>query len=352
MEFVCYSDWHQLPADAGNLFADGERQSLFLSRGWFENLLKHGLDNDQALRFACVVDRGELLAILPMRTHRHGGWHALSNFYASLFSVLLADKQQQPVIDCLAQGLNGLAWQSLRLEPVADDDAAINQLQQAMERLGIEAQRAFHFANWSHRTRGDSFEHYFAQRPSRLRNTVARKWRKLRRERALEFRLFTDNQIEKALLDYGAVYQASWKDGERFRHFVPSLVRMAANAGWLRLGVLYIDGRPAAAQIWFVVHSKASIFRLVYDEHWRHYSPGTILTAWLMEHVIDRDGVESIDFLTGNERYKQDWMSDQKDRTRLVLVKQTQPVASKNRLGALLQRFAHRSGDSGLFKDP
>ena len=29
----------------------------------------------------------------------------------------------------------------------------------------------------------------------------------------------------------------------------------------------------------------------------------------MMEHVIDVDQVEEIDFLTGNDAYKQDWMS-------------------------------------------
>ena len=74
---------------------------------------------------------------------------------------------------------------------------------------------------------------------------------------------------------------------------------------------------------------KASIFRLAYDEAWKRYSPGSILTAYLMQYVIDIDKVEEIGFLTGNEAYKQDWMSERRQRWRLVLVK-PQKTQTKN----------------------
>jgi len=32
MEFVCYTDWEQLPAGADALFTLGEKESLFFSR--------------------------------------------------------------------------------------------------------------------------------------------------------------------------------------------------------------------------------------------------------------------------------------------------------------------------------
>jgi CelD/BcsL family acetyltransferase involved in cellulose biosynthesis len=41
----------------------------------------------------------------------------------------------------------------------------------------------------------------------------------------------------------------------------------------------------------------------------------------MMEQVIDRDRVTALDFLTGNEGYKQDWMSERRERTRLVITR-------------------------------
>ena len=339
MEFVCYSDWSQLPDSAGALFARAEQQSLFLSRQWLENLAENAADNSQHLLLACVSDHGNLLAILPLWTDSNDNWHALSSYYTSLFSVLLADEHQHAALDCLAKGLAGMTIQTLRLEPVAENDPGIVQLQQALERHSFDSQRLFHFVNWSQPLQGQSFDRYFEQRPSRLRNTIARKRRKLGREHDHAIRLHTDADIERAIADYGVVYRASWKDGERFTGFTPALIRTMANAGWLRLAILYIEGQPAAAQIWFVVHRRASIFRLVYDERWQQYSPGSILTAYLMAHVIDTDKVESIDFLTGNERYKQDWMSERNERWRLVFVKKPRPKPDHALLGRLLRQF-------------
>ncbi|MCB1773295.1 MAG: GNAT family N-acetyltransferase [Gammaproteobacteria bacterium] len=340
MEFACYTDWAPLPDGITALFAHAERQSLFHSRPWFENLAENAAAPGHRLLLACVEEHGEPLAVLPLWTAEDGNWRALSSYYTSLFTVLLADGcRRNAVIDCLAAGLAGTAMQTLRLEPVADHDPDMAQLRQALDRHGYDYQRLFHFVNWSHRLRGQSFEQYLAQRPSRLRNTIARKRRKLEREHDVGIRLYTDGDLEQAIADYGVVYKASWKDGERFTRFVPTLLRTMAGAGWLRLGILYIDGQPAAAQIWFVVHGMASIFRLVYDERWQQYSPGSILTAHLAQHVIDIDHVQSIDFLTGNERYKQDWMQDRGERWRLVFVRRGQRAPGRGLLARWLGRL-------------
>ncbi len=105
-----------------------------------------------------------------------------------------------------------------------------------------------------------------------------------------------------------------------FGPFIEGLTKQLARAGWLRLAILYIDNQPAAAQFWFVAHAKASIFKLAYDETWKRYSPGTILLAYLMEQVIDHDKVEEIDFLTGNDAYKRDWMTQRRTRWRLSCI--------------------------------
>jgi hypothetical protein len=340
MEFACYSDWNQVPANAEQLFTRAERHSLFFSRGWFETLQRHGLDPGQRLMLACALDRGRVVAVLPLRVKEDHGWHALSTFHTSLFSVLLRENAPEPAVHCLADGLVQLPFDPLRIEPVADEDRAIDLLQQALTARGFEVQRLFHFVNWSHRLHGQSFEQYFTARPSQLRNTILRKRRKLQRDHDLDFRLYMDEPPDRVMRDYLSVFRASWKDGERFPEFVPALVDMAARAGWLRLALLYIDASPAAAQIWLVAHDRASIFRLAYDERWKHYSPGSLLTALMMEQVIDRDRVTALDFLTGNEGYKQDWMSERRERMRLVFSRRRADVHRSAAVTRLLKWFS------------
>ena len=69
------------------------------------------------------------------------------------------------------------------------------------------------------------------------------------------------------------------------------------------------------------------------------YSPGSILTQYLMRYAIDTDKVTEIDFLTGNERYKQDWMTVRRERSGIRFVKQ--PV-QKDKLSRTFQSLKKR----------
>jgi hypothetical protein len=169
-------------------------------------------------------------------------------------------------------------------------------------------------------------------RPSRVRNTVDRKMRKLKRDHGYNIRLFTNKNLQQGIVDYHSVYTASWKAEEQYVDFIEGLAEQLSRHGWLRLAVLYIGDVPAAAQFWFVANGKASIFKLVYDQFWKKYSPGTILTAYLIRRVIKVDQVEEIDFLTGNDAYKQEWMSQRRERFRLCCYTTAKPMSWCNRL--------------------
>jgi hypothetical protein len=333
MEFACYTEWDQVPAGTDALFARASADSIFFSRPWFESLASYALEEDQSMMLACVIDGDRVLALLPLMTR--GGEHlqALGHLYTSLYTLLLAEQGRQEILACLTSGLSRLPVDSLRLSPVADDDGRLLELQQAMESSGYSCYRYFRFYNWFHPLRGESFSDYMAARPARVRNTIMRKKRKLAREHSYSIRLYTGDDLQQGMADYNAVYIASWKARELFADFVDGLAGRLSRRGWLRLAVLYIAGKPAAAQFWFVVHGKASIFKLVYDEAWKRYSPGSILTSYLMEHVIDNDRVEEIDFLTGNDAYKRDWMSERRERWDLYCAR---PRVPKSRTGRWL----------------
>lgn len=322
MKFVVYNDWRELPESANALFADGGRTSLFYTRPWFENLSATTLEPCDRLVLAGVASGDRVLALLPLIERDPGVWSSLSNQYTSLYTLLLAGNRQQPVVDCLARGLSDSPLRSLRLTPVADSDPALHALQAALEGFDFACYRKFRFYNWVHACREPGYAGYIAARPAQLRNTIARKQRKLQREHGFDIRLFTQAaDLDRALIDYQAIYQASWKASERYPQFTGSLVRTMAETGWLRFAILYSGAHPVAGQIWFVVDQRASIFRLAYDEAWKHYSPGSILTAFMMQQVIDKDGVTEIDYLTGNERYKQDWMSERRERWTLTFAR-------------------------------
>ncbi len=334
MEFLCFNDWDQLPTSANTLFHQAEQDSMFFSRQWLQSLIDNKTEDEQPALLACVLNGDRVLAILPLIRDNTGNCQSLSHNYSALFTLLLAQDQQQEIVHCLVDGLSRFPCQPLRLEPIAEDDQNVNLLQQVMESDGFSCHRYFRFYNWFHRCQDQTFTDYIAARPARLRNTIARKQRKLEREQGYQIRLFQGDQVQQAMTDYHRIYQASWKAYEQHAGLMDSVAINFAAAGWTRLGILYIQGRPAAAQLWFVVGDKASIFRLAYDQAWKQYSPGSILTSYLMQQVIDNDKVKEIDFLTGNEAYKQDWMSDRRERWGLIC-----DLRQDNRQGSVVTRI-------------
>lgn len=316
LKFVSYTQWKQLPTSADQLFSEADQQSIFLSRSWFENVTNHALAESHSIALFCVAENDRFLAILPMMKCPQGNLNSLTSRFTSLYSLLITENaQQDPIFKCLAEGLSQLPAKQIQIDPIDIDDENMIHLRLAMQSCGFRSYPYFHFYNWSHPLQGQSFDQYIAARPAILRNTIKRKQRKLEREYAdVVICLYTETEIEQALLDYQTVYQSSWKANEFFVDFTPALVRRLSQSGCLRLAILSIDKQAIAAQIWFVFGGKANIYRLAHNKKWSRYSPGSILTEYLMRHVIDIDQVYEIDFLTGNERYKQDWMSVRKER--------------------------------------
>lgn len=171
--------------------------------------------------------------------------------------------------------------------------------------------------NWYHDNIAD-FDSYYQQRPSKLKNTIKRKQKKL----AKAFNYYThvvSTEVEflQFFPVYQAIYRASWKGNEYSFAFIKQVCLQAIQHNKLRMGLLFIEDKPVAMQLWFVQCQTASIFKLAYDPQYQQYSVGSILSLALSEHVIEQDKVNCIEFGTGNEAYKKDWMAKKRDRVTL-----------------------------------
>jgi len=186
---------------------------------------------------------------------------------------------------------------------------------EAFKSAGFVVQTFFSFGNWYLPVNGRSFQEYSTSLPSVLKNTLHRKRKKLEKSGRAKIEIVTGGEGLKAAIDaYLKVYLSSWKQPEPFPNFVPGLIQMCARMGALRLGIVYVDGEPAAAQLWMVHRGKALIYKLAYDERFADLSVGTILSATLFEHALDVDKVEEVDYLSGDDAYKKDWMSQRRER--------------------------------------
>jgi hypothetical protein len=299
-------------------------RSFFLSLEWFHNLLEHSItDLDQLRIYGVESDDGVALGVLPLvQTKLAKGvlsptsYQSLANYYTCNFAPMFRTGiDEEQAMNVLARRLwrDRGSWDMLQIRPVLRDSSAYDAVLRAFRKVGMVVQPYYCSGNWYLKTDGRSYSEYLETLPSVMRNTIARKRKGLEKLRSRVVVLTDGTGLDEAVNDYERIYNASWKVREAYPQFIRGLVRMTAQKGWLRLGLVYVDDEPVAAQIWIVHRGVAYIYKLAYDERYAKLSAGTVLTATLMQRVIDIDKVEVVDYLTGDDDYKRNWMSHRRE---------------------------------------
>ncbi len=318
-----YQHMDALPPGCEELFEAEERLSIFFGRHWLRNLAQHGLDEGESLRIYVASDADGVQGILPMRYSIQSAGHtlrrieALANYYTSLFRPLLRKGNEQAILLTLAHALarDAQRFDVVDLHPLPQDEPLYGWMKNALQQAGMLVQPYFCFGNWYLTVDGRSYRQYHDTFPSQLKNTLKRKTKQFEADASTRIRIFTrSEEMDRAIADYEKVYHSSWKVPEPHPQFMPGLIRFCAEQGWLRLGVAYVEAEPVAAQVWIVHDGIAAIYKLAYDENYAKLSAGSILTSKLMEYVIDVDKVREVDYLTGDDGYKKDWMSHRRER--------------------------------------
>lgn len=301
----------------------GDHGAFFQTAGWFQLLAQHGLPPGTKLQWLLVTDDGSPILGLPL-IQEPGRLTSLSNFYTPLYAPLCMPAESLPA-DALVAITRFLRHNAprpavIQLQPLDTASAFYPAMRNAFSMAGYAVDSYFCSGNWYLPCRDLRFADYFAQRPSVLQSTVHRARKKLEHagEWKIDIHAHPGVTLDAAISAFETIYQRSWKPAEAFPGFVRRLCMLAAQRDWLRLGVLSLNGSAIASQIWLVDHGKASIFKLAYDPDAARYSPGSLLTAALMEHVLEHDAVDEIDYLSGDDPYKQDWMSHRRERRGLV----------------------------------
>jgi hypothetical protein len=318
------SGFDELPEGARTLIEAAP--SFDLTSSWLEAMARHTLVGGERLQIVWAADADQTpIALLPLVRSDSGGLplprrsvRALANYYSGCFAPLIArGRDPVEVADVLAQALveEMSGWDTLDLNPMDPDAPFFDALVERLRRRGCFVQRYLRFGNWYHELDGRSYAEYLASLPSRLQNTLKRKGRKLEQQGDASFAVLTTKDgLDDALDAYERVYACSWKQSESHPRFIREIAHAFTERGWLRLGVLRIAGEAAATQLWFVYNRTASIFKLAYDPRFTEQSVGSLLTGHLMQHAIDVDRVDTVDYLSGDDAYKRDWMSARRER--------------------------------------
>ena len=236
-----------------------------------------------------------------------------------------------PLMLALRRGHRGTP--AYRFWPMDPHAREFQLLRDSLRLAGLRPHDYFAFGNWYLRVDGD-WQTYLKNRSGQLRSTIKRMTKRLAAENGRLEIIREEADVERGIAAYEAVYRASWKVPEPYVEFIPSLIRLCARRGWLRLGLAWIGDQPIAAQLWIVHAGRANIYKVAYDEAFKAIAPGTLVTALLLEEAIERDCVGEVDYLIGDDAYKKTWMSHRRERFGLVAY---DPATPRGLFGLLRQ---------------
>ncbi|NML14404.1 GNAT family N-acetyltransferase [Azohydromonas caseinilytica] len=341
---LCVRRLEELPPDALALLARAEHDGIELGAPWLRNFLGTMPELCQGAYFHLLCREGRAVAVLPLLaradTAQRGRVQSLANYYSALWAPALDPTLTAAELALLLRDVvrRHAPLRSLHLAPMDPDSRAWALLRAALRLAGLPAWDFFAFGNWYLRTEVD-WAGYLAARPGELRNTIRRAEKRLLKAGARVEIVTGGERLVTATRAYEQVYAASWKQPEPHAAFMPGLIRTCALHGWLRLGVVWLEERPIAAQLWIVAHGKAAIYKLAYDEAFKALGSGTVLTARLMCHVLDVDRVAEVDYLMGDDAYKRSWMSQRRERRGIVAYNPRSPRGLMGAAGEALIRL-------------
>lgn len=322
VEVKAYARIEDFSSEQYDLGEFAAKDNIETSIDWFDLLQKQVYPEDPGVRYYFVTEDKRPLIILPLRLSTQGSTktvESLGNYYTSLYSPLLSkDGDLQAIRHLLAAATcDHQGAHVMRFAPMDKESPAYSTLSNELRAIGWIPFRYFCFGNWYLKV-DSNWEGYLKKRSANLRSSIKRRSKEFSQAGGTLELVSSPVDIENAIADFQEVYSASWKIPEPYSGFVPSLIRRLCAIGMLRLGIARLEGKPIAAQLWIVGQDKASIYKVAYHKEFASYSPGTVLTSYLLQYVIEQDHVKEVDFLIGDDEYKPFWMSNRRERWGIV----------------------------------
>lgn len=353
-----YMSFASLPDGVADFLQRAGQKNFFDSLAWFQTLLSNASPPGDRICIVVAENGGQPTAALVAKRRDDAG--ALRSrmllspshgMYTSLYGPILRDEADREglreIIRAVVQ--DKPRFQVMRFDSLERSSPVFDLIVTEFRAAGMIVQPFFNFHNWFEKVGGLSPEDYLASRSAQTRYFINRHVRRLQKSGRGHFNLVTGGpRLSAALIDYELVDLQSWKAPEPYPFCIPEIVRCAGAAGVLRLGLLYVNDEPAAAQIWIVSGGKATILRLHYAAKFAKLAVGTVLTYEMFRYVLENDRVEQIDFGRGNDPYKRKWLKSCRERWGLLVFNPLTVkgclIASRHIGGHMLMGYARNLG--------
>jgi CelD/BcsL family acetyltransferase involved in cellulose biosynthesis len=226
------------------------------------------------------------------------------------YQDIVASPVDLPVVArSLALWIAGKRTPRVLFEFVPEDTATVDVAAGVLRSAGYDVQ-IDRLVTAPRLTLPDTFETYVQGLGKKDRHELRRKLRGLETGRRVSFRFAAESERASVFDRFVALHRrsrgekAEFMTGETERFFRDVADTLAAR-GWLRLGVLNVDGDDAAVLFAFAYEGTFALYNAAYDLALAPLSVGIACHAYAIRAAID-EGLRTYDFLRGDEPYKYD----------------------------------------------
>jgi CelD/BcsL family acetyltransferase involved in cellulose biosynthesis len=329
------SRFAELRLEWADLLESSASPCLFLTWEWLHTWWQH-LAADRRLSILAVRCGSQLAALAPFGVRPPsfsrrrlfpvqeflGSGSAGSDYLDFIVRTGCEPEARQAFGSCLAGERPMLDWTQLRREGCFAAEVA-STLVEAGWRVAETRTNTCPFI----RLAGESWESYLATLGAEHRYNFNRKWKRLNREYVVEFeQVRTEERCRESIDLVITLHNLRWRDrgGSDAFHtrglveFHQDFSRVALARGWLRLYVLRLNGKPAAALYGFLYDRTFYFYQSGFDPACDKYSVGLVTMGLAIQRAIE-EGAREFDLLHGDEGYKSHWSNGSRELGRLEL---------------------------------
>lgn len=318
------------------LLSESAADCLFLTWDWLFTWWKHVASGRQ-LAILAVSCGKELVAIAPLTIRRSEPrgliWLRWLEFMGAgaagsdYLDVIVRRGQERAALSALARQLDQDRCM-LALKDFNRNGCSALQLGtdlgQAGWRVSLDTTILCPFINLA----GHSWDSYLATLSGNYRYNFRRELKLLSSRFDVRFEPATSESRRQEFFSiFVALRKMRWKERKNgmdtfsrdsILSFHEEFSRLALERGWLRLFVLWLDGKPAASLYGFTYGRRFYFFQSTFDPAYSKHSVGKIILGLAIKSAIE-EGVQEYDMLRGEEPYKLHWSNGVHELGRMEL---------------------------------
>jgi CelD/BcsL family acetyltransferase involved in cellulose biosynthesis len=337
-----------LRAEWDRLLEASPSDGFFLTWEWLYTWWKH-LGGERRLALLAVRCGGELAAVAPLALARSRAWRPLpvtslqllgtGQVGSDYLDLVARSGDEHRAAGALAEHLGRHRGMIELGQLPAERSSATLVAERLRERGWGALERTTHVCPFIDLA-GESWESYFAGLGSSHRANLRRRLRKL--EAGFDVRLErveSEAELREAFTVLVELHHRRWADrggsdafgGPAVVAFHRELASRCLRRGWLRLYVLRLDGRPAAALYGFLYRGRFLFYQGGFDPAFADWSVGLVTMGLTIRSAIE-EGAREYDLLHGDEDYKFLWTNRTRELARLELYPPTAAGLLERRL--------------------